>query len=294
MLADLICNASADALPVAEGESYPFCLSTGNWVALGIVAVLLVSVALFLGIKVFARFCFCCGKKYSMVGERSASNAEEAASPPMMHLYLAHGLQAFGDRMWAFAVPVMLIDLYPDSLMPCALYSLGLNFSLIFLTSPVSAWIDRTNRLKVFTTAVWAQGLLILINCGLVMALLNTKSAFFSCEDSLSTLPEDDPAAGNIDGEQCESVTSTVAFLLLAMVLTGVAAELGSTLATTSIEKDWVVVLAGPNRQILTQFNTTLRRIDLICKCVIFAMTEIMLVVCAAPSPDILCALLCS
>ena len=70
--------------------------------------------------------------------------------------------------MWAFAVPVMLIDLYPDSLMPCALFSLGLNFSLIFLTGPVVGLIDRANRLTVYCGAVWAQNILVLVNCGLV------------------------------------------------------------------------------------------------------------------------------
>ena len=188
-----------------------------------------------------------------------------------MQIYVAHAMQAFGDRMWAFAVPVMLIDLYPDSLMPCALYSLGLNCSLIFLTGPVSAWIDRTDRLRVYTVAVWSQNFLIVVNCALVMVLLGIKSHAQACASIADALPAGDPGNGaTADGEcgegEGDDGSTSVSLLLLAMVVTGVAAELGSTLATTSVEKDWIVVMANGNRQLLTQFNTTMRRIDLVCK----------------------------
>jgi hypothetical protein len=214
--------------------------------------------------------------------------------------------------MWAFAVPVLLIALFPDSLLACALYSLGLNGVLVFLTTPVVSWIDRADRLRVFTTAVWGQNLLIVINCALLLSILAfNRNATEACEaaaaaaaaasssssssssssgsggdGSIQEANASGGGSGGADGAGSGSDSSsgsssgsgdctvvatasdrTVLLLLMMMVGTGVAAELGASLATTCIEKDWVVVMAGRgNSLLLAQINITLRRIDLVCK----------------------------
>ena len=39
-----------------------------------------------------------------------------------LFLYCTHSLQTFGDRLWAFAVPILFINIWPQTLLPSAIF----------------------------------------------------------------------------------------------------------------------------------------------------------------------------
>ncbi|KAG1693920.1 hypothetical protein DVH05_022842 [Phytophthora capsici] len=42
----------------------------------------------------------------------------------LMYLYAAHLLSAWGDRMWEFAIPILFMEIFVDTLLPGACFSL--------------------------------------------------------------------------------------------------------------------------------------------------------------------------
>ena len=53
-----------------------------------------------------------------------------------------------GDRMWAFAVGLYLVELTPGSLMLTAIYSLVVLLTLILFGPFVGDWVDKNPRLR--------------------------------------------------------------------------------------------------------------------------------------------------
>jgi hypothetical protein len=72
-------------------------------------------------------------------------------------LYLQTFLASFGERLWGFAVPMLLATMYPKNMWPAA--TLALIETLCgFLSGPsVGAMIDRTGRLAVMRAALIGQ-----------------------------------------------------------------------------------------------------------------------------------------
>lgn len=166
----------------------------------------------------------------------------EGAWQKKKYLYGAHALQAFGDRTWAFAVPMLFMNIFPDSLLPSALFSMILYLGNFLLMAPIGSWVDRTDRLTVMRMAVYGQGLAILANIAFLWLLLPLV-----------------PDSGDLVFD------TKISLCFSAIMVTAILAELMGNAASISIERDWTVVLADGDSKLLTGFNATLRQIDLGC-----------------------------
>jgi hypothetical protein len=69
-----------------------------------------------------------------------------------------------------------------------------------------------------------------------------------------------------------EVLKSALPVFLIALAVVANLASLGSKI---SVEKDWVLVIAGGNKDFLAKMNSTLRTIDLLCLLVISALTNL-------------------
>lgn len=67
----------------------------------------------------------------------------------MHRLYISHGLSAWGDRMWEFAIALLLINIWPGSLLLVALYGLIVASAVVFCGPLIGEWVDHSNRLTV-------------------------------------------------------------------------------------------------------------------------------------------------
>ncbi len=99
MLSDLVCNESVSVTGGVSGEPDVFCLELGAWIGVGVGALVVLCTAVWLLIKVFSRFCRCCGFSYGIVGEAvdgpqsSSQSSSSSSSGTIVLLYLAHGVQ---------------------------------------------------------------------------------------------------------------------------------------------------------------------------------------------------------
>ncbi|XP_057707434.1 solute carrier family 40 member 1 [Corythoichthys intestinalis] len=154
-------------------------------------------------------------------------------------IYMGHALSTWGDRMWNFAVAVFLVELYGDSLLLTAVYGLVVAGSVLLLGAIIGDWVDRNPRLKVAQTSLVVQNSCVMI-CGvLLMVVFQFKTQLMELYNGwlLTT---------------CYILVISIANL----------ANLASTAMSITIQRDWVVVVAGQDSSKLADMNATVRIID--------------------------------
>ncbi|THG03083.1 hypothetical protein TEA_026155 [Camellia sinensis var. sinensis] len=194
----------------------------------------------------------------------------------LIYLYVGHFLARWGARMWEFSVGLYMIDVWPDSLLLAALYgvvesastvmmwefSVGLymidvwpaslllaalygvveSASTVMFGPLIGQWVDKLPYVKVIQIWLLTQNLSFIVAGGSVIALLVYSDLTF---------------------------TNFMAFVSLVVVinLSGALGMLSTVAGTILIEREWVVVMSeGHAPEYLTQMNSVIRRIDLICK----------------------------
>ncbi|XP_013881655.1 solute carrier family 40 member 1 [Austrofundulus limnaeus] len=154
-------------------------------------------------------------------------------------IYMGHALSTWGDRMWNFAVAVFLVELYGDSLLLTAVYGLVVAGSVLLLGAIIGNWVDRNPRLKVAQTSLLVQNSCVIV-CGVLLMLV------FHFKEQLSVL--------------YNGWILTVCYILVITIAN--IANLASTATSITIQRDWVVVVAGQDSSSLADMNATVRIID--------------------------------
>ena len=168
-------------------------------------------------------------------------------------LYVSHLLAQFGDRLWQFAVPILFISVWTDTVLPSAIFEFLLQVLRILFVPAVGRRVDTMDCLKLVSFGTFGQNSCIFLS-GALLALL-----FLRVDKSGAAFGED-----AID----------VCFFVL-LILIGIVGDLFNIAGKLGVEKDWVVVivdeelrhgLSQARDDRLTELNTRLRRIDLLCK----------------------------
>ncbi|NXG21898.1 S40A1 protein, partial [Grallaria varia] len=154
-------------------------------------------------------------------------------------LYLGHALSTWGDRMWHFAVSVFLVELYGNSLLLTAVYGLVVAGSVLLLGALIGDWVDKNSRLKVAQTSLIVQNASVIL-CGIILMVI------FLFKKELLTL--------------YHGWLLTMCYILVITIAN--IANLASTATAITIQRDWIVVVAGEDRSKLADMNATIRRID--------------------------------
>ncbi|XP_057602686.1 solute carrier family 40 member 1 [Hippopotamus amphibius kiboko] len=154
-------------------------------------------------------------------------------------LYLGHSLSTWGDRMWHFAVSVFLVELYGNSLLLTAVYGLVVAGSVLVLGAIIGDWVDKNARLKVAQTSLVIQNVSVIL-CGLILMMV------FLHKNELLTM--------------YHGWVLTSCYILIITIAN--IANLASTATAITIQRDWIVVVAGDDRSKLADMNATIRRID--------------------------------
>ncbi|XP_044525643.1 solute carrier family 40 member 1 [Gracilinanus agilis] len=154
-------------------------------------------------------------------------------------LYLGHSLSTWGDRMWHFAVSVFLVELYGNSLLLTAVYGLVVAGSVLVLGAIIGDWVDKNPRLKVAQTSLVVQNVSVIV-CGIILMMV------FLHKIDLMTM--------------YNGWILTSCYILIISIAN--IANLASTATGITIQRDWIVVVAGDDRSKLADMNATIRRID--------------------------------
>ncbi|XP_053554577.1 solute carrier family 40 member 1 [Bombina bombina] len=154
-------------------------------------------------------------------------------------MYLGHSLSTWGDRMWHFAVSLFLVELYGNSLLLTAVYGLVVAGSVLLLGAIIGDWVDKNPRLRVAQTSLIVQNASVIV-CGILLMLV------FLFKTQLLSM------------YQGWLLTTCYIFVITIANI----ANLASTATAITIQRDWIVVVAGEDRSKLADMNATVRRID--------------------------------
>lgn len=160
-------------------------------------------------------------------------------------LYVQTFLASFGERLWGFAVPMLLATMYPKNMWPAATLAFIETISGFLCGPTVGALLDRSERLVIMRIALIAQNVSIVVasGCFYVLVWLDLGSA--------------------------ESVPYDKWTFWLPMICLYVVAAFNSIAAladSVSIKKIWVPAICSGNDDLLRSTNASMRRINLLCE----------------------------
>lgn len=154
------------------------------------------------------------------------------------------------QRTAEFASYLFLINLFPTTLLPSALYGFFSTLVGVLFGGNVGTLVDNPARLKVIR-----------------IIILVAKLAVTSLYAFLLILLVKYPSEAALAGQTIKYGGHPIIWILFALVvLASCVMKLSDIAMSVAIERDWVTIIASGSDARLTRLNLWLRRIDLGCK----------------------------
>ncbi|KDO34428.1 hypothetical protein SPRG_01563 [Saprolegnia parasitica CBS 223.65] len=93
-------------------------------------------------------------------------------------LYVGRIFSAWGDRMWQFAIPLLFMEIYKDTLLPSALFSLVVYVVGLVALPRIGRWLDATNRLSVLARSIAIENTCVVFSTASLASLLLVSSPY--------------------------------------------------------------------------------------------------------------------
>lgn len=158
-------------------------------------------------------------------------------------VYISHFLSSWGDRMWQFAIPVILMIIFKNTFIPTAIYSIIIYLGNILAMPLIGKWIDKINRFQVQKKSIVIENLMIILS-----SLIISIFPFFVNIDE-------------IDLQNKYVISGAVATIIF-----GIIGEIMNNAQNISTEKDWIIIISKSTDYPINNINKIMKRIDLICK----------------------------
>ncbi|KAI0506851.1 Ferroportin1-domain-containing protein [Xylaria bambusicola] len=194
-------------------------------------------------------------------------NRDDALPPPRpgltraqaFNLYLSHALSTWNARGYEFAAILFTAAAYPDTLVAAALRMIIIYIAMILFSSSVGQWVERSpNRLRTLLSTIICNRASVILG-SFVWLLILSQENLVTGGDSLAATP---PRFALPRNDALKGIVFAVA------VAFGIIERLSASGNLISMERDWVVTIAGQagHPYDLTNLNAVMRRIDLVCK----------------------------
>jgi iron-regulated transporter 1 len=165
------------------------------------------------------------------------------AEPPtnknlVRRLYVSHMLSTWNARTFEFGAVIFLAAVFPGTLFFASCYALCRAAAAAVLGSWVGGLVDRNERLEVVRASIVWQRLSVAASCLVLAAMMGREKG-------------------------------VVMYVLFgASVVLACVEKLAFVANTVAVERDWIVVVAESLKMERQELNSTMRRIDLVCKLV--------------------------
>lgn len=153
---------------------------------------------------------------------------------------MSHFLSTWNSRVFEFGAVLYLATIFPGNLLPMSAYALCRGLAAVVLSPAVGRYIDAGERLHVVRSSIIFQRGAVMVSCGILWLMV-------------------------VEPAQQASLR---VILLVLLSLIACVEKLCSVMNLVSVERDWVVVVAGDSEATLRSLNSQMRRIDLLCKLV--------------------------
>ncbi|KAI1422256.1 Ferroportin1-domain-containing protein [Xylaria sp. FL1777] len=175
------------------------------------------------------------------------------------NLYLSHAFSTWNARGYEFAAILFTAAAYPDTLVAAALRMIIISTALILLSSSVGHWVERSpDRLRTLMSTICCNRVSVILGSFFWLLILSQEN-LLTTSDTPATAP---PRFALPRNDTLKGIIFAVA------VAFGVVERLSASGNLISMERDWVIAVAGPigHPYDLTNLNAVMRRIDLVCK----------------------------
>ncbi|KAM7196260.1 Ferroporti-1 [Naviculisporaceae sp. PSN 640] len=182
---------------------------------------------------------------------QAGSEQEDQDIPPTSYvhqelssrLYTSHFLSTWNSRLFEFGSVLFLASIFPHTLQPMSIYALVRCAAAILFSQPVGHLIDRGNRLTVVRLSILGQRIAVICSCVCFLIMLQRNAH---------------------GGEALHDLVQSGIFAIT--IIAACVEKLASIMNLVSVERDWVVVIAGEDDTVRREMNAKMRRIDLLCK----------------------------
>ncbi|KAI3332694.1 Ferroportin1-domain-containing protein [Ustulina deusta] len=189
--------------------------------------------------------------------------------PQAFNLYLSHAFSTWNARGYEFAAILFTAAAFPDTLVAAALRMIVVYIAMILLSSAVGHWVERSpDRLRTLVSTICCNRVSVVLGSFFWLFILSQENLLTGDTPAAApprfALPRNDTLKGVI-------FAVAVAF--------GIVERLSAFGNLISMERDWVVAVAGPTGHPydLTNLNAVMRRIDLVCKLISPIMISIVI-----------------
>ncbi|GAP82642.1 putative solute carrier family 40 (iron-regulated transporter) protein [Rosellinia necatrix] len=195
----------------------------------------------------------------------AGADQETPSDPPpgltrahAFNLYLSHALSTWNARGYEFAAILFTAAAYPDTLVAAALRMIIIYIAMIVFSSFVGHWVERSpSRLRTLLSTIYCNRASVILGSFFWLLILSQENLLVGEGPAITpprfALPRNDTLKG---------------IIFVVAVAFGIIERLSASANLISMERDWVVTVAGPigHPYDLTNLNAVMRRIDLVCK----------------------------
>ena len=167
---------------------------------------------------------------YQVIADNTADGIDQQWHPWRLHI--SHTLSSWNARFFEFAVTLLILSIFPRTLLATGIFGLVTTVSAIILSPYLGSYIDRTNRLEVMQHTIFIQRSAVVLSC-VAVPLFDFHTLTIAC--------------------------------FIALLLGGVIERNCAIANTIAIERDWLVIIAQHTTWTLSTLNASMRRIDLSC-----------------------------
>ncbi|KAN0031627.1 hypothetical protein ACTFIV_005492 [Dictyostelium citrinum] len=165
-------------------------------------------------------------------------------------IMISHLITRMGDKSWAFIIPLFLITLSPNSLIPVSVFGLSQYLFRLLFGPTIGKMTDKYKKVQIIKLGIFSQAFAIGLSCIVLFILFKH--------------------VGVIDNSSIESPTSSTTlfssdlsiFLFIILLLLSSIHSLATQMMDISVERKWTPSIIKRDSR-LTKVNTRMRQIDL-------------------------------
>ncbi|OCL03208.1 hypothetical protein AOQ84DRAFT_392433 [Glonium stellatum] len=167
----------------------------------------------------------------------TSTNTRKLNRNVLLRLYISHTLSTWNSRTFEFGAVIFLAAIFPGTLFYASCYALFRSAAAALLSSWVGGLVDRTHRLLLVRQSIVLQRAPVAVSCLLFLILLRIE---------------------NLKGPVLLCFATSIGLACIE--------KLASIANTVAVERDWLIVISESLDIERKDLNSTMRRIDLLCK----------------------------
>ncbi|GAC92599.1 iron-regulated transporter [Pseudozyma hubeiensis SY62] len=190
-------------------------------------------------------------------GATPASGHSDLDVKGTLLLAVQHASSSWGFRSAEFAYPLMMVELFTNTLLPASIYGFVTTAGAILFSNNVGRLIDTYahTKLRTLRAMILSQKLLVGASYGLFLVLFSSSSLRTEAENGGK-------------GPQAMEANTRPWAIFAAITLLGIGIMLSNVGVSVGVEREWVTIISDGSSARLTRLNAIMRRIDLISKLV--------------------------